>query len=124
MRRKQPNARCAAGESMPAGKRSPEIQHGFRAPTPSSTAPTAIFFAPRRRKQKNNSGIKRSEDAGVVHPAVAGDFLIPVVMVMMVVIIAVVMMVMVPIPPPPALVMMMMVLSNPRLAVRARVGSF
>ena len=58
-----------------------------------------------------------------MHPAVARDFLIPVVMVMMVVIIAVVMMVMVPIPPPPALVMMM-VLSNPRLAVRARVGSF
>ena len=59
-----------------------------------------------------------------MHPAVAGDFLIPVVTVMMVVIIAVVMMVMVPIPPPPALVMMMMVLSKPRLAVRARVGSF
>ena len=59
-----------------------------------------------------------------MHPAVARDFLIPVVVVMMVVIIAVVMMVMVPIPPPPALVMMMMVLSKPRLAVRARVGSF
>jgi hypothetical protein len=79
---------------------------------------------PRRPKQKNNSGIKRSEDAADAHPAVARDFLIPVVMVMMVVIVSMMMMVMVP--PIIAMVMMVMVmvLSESRLAVRARVGSF
>ena len=93
--KKQLSARCAGVESMPAGTRSPQTQHGNRAPIRSSTAPTAIFSVRQRRKQQNNNTYTNNITTARTHGRATSslqNFSISVV----VVIVTVVMMVMVP----------------------------